>query len=114
MLEILSGVLTGSGLLGQIPIWFKETRSPLDVGHSFGAIDIESFMDLEIFKERLNWVIQELKSSPLAEGSKGVFIPGEIELKVEEERRKKGIPVSEGVWQDLKRMSEAYEEPLEI
>ncbi|MBA7494179.1 hypothetical protein ES702_04752 [subsurface metagenome] len=45
---------------------------------------------------------------------KGVFIPGEIESKIEEERRKKGIPISEGVWQDLKRMSETYKESLEI
>ncbi|TET29974.1 Ldh family oxidoreductase [Candidatus Aerophobetes bacterium] len=114
MMEILSGVLTGAGMLGQIPLWFKEIRSPLDVGHCFGAIDIESFMDLKDFKERLNWVIQEVKSSPLAEGSKGVFVPGEIESKIEEERRKKGIPISEGVWQDLKKMSEVYKEPLEI
>lgn len=114
MIEILSGVLTGAGMLGQIPLWFKELQSPLDVGHCFSAINIESFMNLKDFKERLNWVIQEIKSSPLAEGSEGVLIPGEIELRIQEERRKKGIPISEGVWQDLRKMSEIYKEPLEI
>ena len=114
MLEILTGVLTGAGMLGQIPLWIKEIRSPLNVGHCFMAINIEGFMDLEDFKKRLNWVIQEIKSSPLAEGAKGVFFPGELELRTEEETRKMGIPVSQAVWQDLKRMSGTYGEPLEI
>jgi len=30
---------------------------------------------------------------------KGVFIPGEIESKIEEERRKKGNPISESLIQ---------------
>jgi LDH2 family malate/lactate/ureidoglycolate dehydrogenase len=114
MLEILTGVLTGAGMMGQIPLWIKEIQSPLNVGHCFMAISIECFMDLGSFKERLNWVIQEIRSSPLAEGAKGVFFPGELELRVEEERRGMGIPISEGVWRDLKGMSEAYKEPLEI
>ncbi|MFB0519925.1 MAG: Ldh family oxidoreductase [Desulfatiglandales bacterium] len=114
MLEILTGVLTGAGMLGQIPMWLAEIRSPLNVGHCFMAINIEGFIDLEDFKKRLGWVIQEIKSSPPAEGSKGVLFPGELELEVEEERRKMGIPLSEAVWQDLTEMSRAYEEPLEM
>ncbi len=113
MLEILTGVLTGAGMLGQVPMWLTELRTPLNVGHSFIAISIDTFMDRGDFKKRLDWVIQEIKSSPLAEGSRGVFFPGELELKLEQERRKRGIPVSEAVWQDLKDMSEAYKEPLE-
>lgn len=114
MIEILAGVLTGAGMLGQIPLWFKDIRSKLNVGHCFMAIDIESFMDLQEFKARLNWVIQEIKPSPLAEGFKEILVPGEIELKIEEERKKTGISVSQEVWKDLKTMVEIYNEPLEI
>lgn len=114
MLEILTGVLTGAGMMRQIPLWIKEIRSPLNVGQCFMAISIESFMDLDSFKERLDWVVKEIKSSPLAEGAKGVFYPGELEIGVEEERRRMGIPISEEVWKDLKGMSEAYKEPLEV
>lgn len=112
MVEVLTGVLTGAGMLGQIPLWFKEIRNPLNMGHCFAAIDIESFTDLQNFKKRLNWVIQEIKSSPLAEGARGVFIPGEIELEIEKRRRKEGIPLSEAIWQDFKKLSEIYKEPL--
>jgi len=112
IVEILTGVLTGAGMLKQIPLWIKNMVDPLNVGHCFAAIDIEAFMDLTNFKERLDWVVQELKSSPLAEGSHGIFMPGEIELEVEKKRRKEGIPISEEIWQDLKKISEDYQESL--
>jgi len=112
MVEILAGVLTGAGMLNQIPLWIKNTVDPLNVGHCFAAIDIEAFINLKSFKERLNWMVQELKSSPLAEGSRGVFIPGEIELEIEKKRRKEGIPISEEIWQDLRKLSENYQETL--
>jgi LDH2 family malate/lactate/ureidoglycolate dehydrogenase len=69
-------------------------------------------MDLEEFKERLQWLIQEIKLSPLSVGSQGVFFPGELEMRTEEERTVNGIPISENVWQDLKDLSTAYGEPL--
>jgi len=112
IIEILAGVLTGAGMLKQIPLWIKNMEDPLNVGHCFAAIDIEAFMDLKNFRERLDWIVQELKSSPLAEGSHGVFMPGEMELKVEKKRRKEGIPISEEIWQDLKKLSENYQETL--
>ena len=106
MMEIVSGALVGSGMLGMIPLWFRETKTPLNVGHCFAAIDIEGFMDSGQFRERLDWLIKEIKSSPLSEGSQGVFIPGELELMVEDDRTKNGIPVSENVWQDLEKLSQ--------
>ncbi len=112
IIEILAGVLTGAGMLKQIPLWIKNVVDPLNVGHCFAAIDIEAFIDLKSFKERLDWVVQELKSSPLAEGSHGIFMPGEIELEVEKKRRKEGIPISEEIWQDLRKLSEDYQESL--
>jgi len=112
MMEIISGALVGAGMLRMIPRWFKEVKKPLDIGHCFAAIDIESFMELEEFKERLQWLIQEIKSSALSEGSRGVLFPGELEMRTEEERIVNGIPISENIWQDLKDLSRAYGEPL--
>ena len=114
IMEILSGALVGAGMLRKIPIYIKEFKKPLNIGHCFAAIDIESFMDLEEFTKRVNWINQEIKSSPLSEGSKGVFIPGELEVRIEEERKRNGIPISENIWHNLKRLAEMYEEPLPV
>lgn len=112
MIEILSAVVTGAGMLQQNPFWAAQPRTPLNLGHGFIAIDVASFMDIGAFRERLDWMVKTLKSSPPAEGSSGVFMPGEMEAEAEEERRKNGIPIAAEVWEDLKQLAVAYEEPL--
>ena len=71
-------------------------------------------MGLQEFKERLNWIVQEIKASPVAEGFTEILVPGEIEGRVEEERRKTGVPISEEIWKDLTALSERYNELLEV
>jgi len=113
MIEVLSGVLTGAGMLRQIPFWVKDLQTPLNIGHCFAALDIERFITLTNFKERLNWIVHEIKSYPLAEGSQRIYVPGEKEWEIKEKRRRKGIPISEEVWKDLKRLSQKYKEACE-
>lgn len=113
MLEILNGVLTGADMLSQIHSWTKYPQNPTNVGHCFAAIDITSFIDIKEFKKRLAWLVKEIKSSPLMEGSKGIFMPGELELDTEEERSKKGIPISKEIWQDLLEISKTYQEEID-
>jgi len=113
MLEILNGVLTGAGMLSQVTSWSKYPENPTNLGHCFTAIDITSFMDIKEFKQRLEWFVSEIKSAPLMEGSRGVFMPGEIELDVEEDRRKNGIPISKKVWLDLLEIAKNYQEEID-
>jgi len=114
MIEILAGVLTGAGRLREVKSWLKTSDAPIYTGHCFIAINIANFISLEDFIERLDWVVKELKSSPLAEGSKGVFVPGEIEYEIEQKRRTEGIPISEQIWKDLQELSDTYQEPLKV
>lgn len=107
MMEVLAGVLTGANMLSQNRSWWKYPESPLNLGQCFGAIDIDCFVGIEEFEARLEAMIEEIKASPLAEGSKGIYMPGELELAVEEERRQ-GIPVSESIWKDLLDVAQDY------
>jgi len=113
MLEILNGVLTGAGMLSQNTSWSKYPQNPTNLGHSFTAIDISSFMDVKEFKQRLKWFVNEIKTSPLMEGSRGIFMPGEIELDIEEKRKVNGIPISKKVWFDLVEISNTYKEKID-
>lgn len=112
MLELLSGVVTGAGMLGQIPFWLENTDFPLNIGHSFIAIDIASLMDPEELSGRIEWMVDTLRRSPIAEGSAGIFMPGELEWQREEERRARGIPISPEVYQDLQELASRYQESL--
>jgi LDH2 family malate/lactate/ureidoglycolate dehydrogenase len=94
MIEVLTGVLTGAGILSQMGLWFKDTTIPINNGHFFMALDVRAFCDPEIFKKRIHQMIDELKSCPLSEGSEGIFMPGEIEFLKEQACRENGIPIS--------------------
>jgi LDH2 family malate/lactate/ureidoglycolate dehydrogenase len=115
MIEVLSGVLSGAGILGEMGLWFRDTAVPINNGHFFMALDIRPFCDLNGFKGRVEKMIDELKSSPLAEGSTGIFMPGEIEFLKEEASRRDGISVSKEVIQHLNRFAlEIGIDPLNV
>ena len=105
MIEVLTGVLTGAGILGEMGLWFKDTSTPINNGHFFMALDIKAFCDLGAFRSRVDRMIDELKSSPLSEGSKGIFMPGEIEFSKEKTCRENGIPVSTEVLKSLNQFA---------
>lgn len=112
ILEILNGVLTGADMLSQITSWSKYPESPTNIGHCFAVIDINSFMDIKEFQQRLEWFVGEIKSSPSMEGSRGIFMPGEIELEVEKTRKKNGIPIPQKVLIELLHIANTYNEDI--
>jgi LDH2 family malate/lactate/ureidoglycolate dehydrogenase len=101
MIEILSGILTQAASLKEITLWFDKMSTPVNLGHFFMALDIGALLSLESFKDRVDWMIDELKSSPPMEGSSGVMMPGEIEYLSRQKLLKSGIPVSLGVMKTL-------------
>ncbi len=114
IIEILSAVLTGGGLLGQVPMWIKDFEEPLNIGHMFGAINIENFIEYDLFLERLEYTVEQLKNSTVAKGFSKIYIPGEIEYEKEKVRKKDGIQISEEIYADLKKISDSYQVPLDI
>ncbi len=64
--------------------------------HGFAAIDPAIFGDPEEIKAQLSRFLQELRTSPKAEGQSHVYTHGEKEIIAMERRQKEGIPVSEG------------------
>lgn len=112
MIEVLSAVITGAGLLKENPFWASQPGMPLNIGHAFMALDITTFMEVDLFQERLHWMVKTLKSSPPASGFSGVVMPGEQEAEIEDERRRNGIPISEEVWEELQKLGRKYKVTL--
>jgi LDH2 family malate/lactate/ureidoglycolate dehydrogenase len=69
------------------------------------AIDIGSFISVEEFKDRVDEFIKTIKSSPVAEGSDEILLPGEREYIEEEKRLMEGIPIEEKVWINLSNLA---------
>jgi uncharacterized oxidoreductase len=51
-------------------------------------------------------LVEMVKSARVAKGFDEVLVAGEPEWRVEEQRRREGIPVSEGAWQNLVQAAE--------
>lgn len=112
MVEILSAVVTGAGMLHQNPFWAKDLDAPLDVGHSFLAIDAARLIEPDEFARRLSWMVGSLRASGRTNGEDRVRMPGELEAETAERRRDHGIPVSTQVWTTLGGLSDRYDVAL--
>ncbi len=100
MVEILCAVLSGGAMsteLGGIRI----KGQPMRVSQTYIAIDVARFMPPDEFRNRMDWLVERLKSAAPAKGYDEVLIAGEPEIRSEERRRREGIPIALGTWQSL-------------
>jgi LDH2 family malate/lactate/ureidoglycolate dehydrogenase len=104
MMDVLSGVLSGSGILTEVHSPFK-TDKPSRSGHFFLALNIEAFGPLAAFEARMEQMIAELKAVPLAPGFDEIFYPGEMEARNEMLHARDGLDLPEKSFADL--MAEA-------
>ena len=101
-IDLLCGVMTGSNYGGHFPGFLADNMTePTDVGSIFAAINVENFMDLAEFKARMDKAVMEVKTSEKAEGTKRIYLPGEIEFEMKAERLKNGIPMPDAVVKDF-------------
>lgn len=104
MVDVLSGVLTGSGFLSQVHSPYKTTEKS-NCGHLMIAMNIEAFQPLAEFNARMEDYIRELKSVPRAQGFDEVFYPGEIEANNDVRNRKEGLLFPDDTLADLRRIA---------
>ena len=91
MVEMLAGVLTGSPFgLGAN----NHDHPTGGVGHFFLAIAPDFLRETEAFYDDVETLIGQIKASPLAAGSTGIFLPGEIEDLKSAEADREGLTVS--------------------
>lgn len=108
VIDVLSGLLSG-GVYGPHVGNSSRTDVPQGAGQCFLAIDIRKFQPLEVFRAEMDTMIREIKASPKAEGVSEVYLPGELEFKLTEQRTKEGIPLSEELYDMLLALCRRYD-----
>jgi LDH2 family malate/lactate/ureidoglycolate dehydrogenase len=96
-LSMMINILAGP-LLGHLS---TQTHAFKRCGVFLGAIDIEAFTPLKTFEEGMDNLIDDIKSSRLAEGFEGILTPGEPELRELEKRRKEGLFLDDEIYQRI-------------
>ncbi len=107
MVDILSGVLSGSGFNGGVGAVHDYSRES-NVGALVIAVDISSLRSLEDFLSEIDEYISKIKSVKKAEGFGEILLPGEREYRVQEERLKRGIPFSTEEVKLLNNLAQRY------
>ena len=109
--SILSFALSGADMDINIPRFFEQPEKLTNIGQFMGCINISKFCKVEDFKARVDALFDVLKACRPAAGSKGVMIPGEIEVNKTKVSLEEGIDLSEATLKDFKEMSDYYGVP---
>lgn len=107
MMDVLAGLMTGSAFGSKVSGPYVADK-PSGCGHMMIALNISAFQPLDQFQARVDQLVDDLKSVPLAEGFDEVFHPGEIEARREIENRRDGIHLPDDTVRDLAQAAEAY------
>jgi LDH2 family malate/lactate/ureidoglycolate dehydrogenase len=99
MVEVLCGVIGGGAMSTELGgIRFR--GRPVRASQTFIAIDVMRMQP--DFRERMDWLIEEVKSAAPAAGYDEVLVANEPELRRERGRLGSGIPVPDGTYEALR------------
>lgn len=104
MMDVLAGVLTGSHFGSNVAGPYEANR-PSGCGHLLITIDVKSTMPLAEFEQRMEALIEEVKSVPKAHGIEEIFFPGELEDRNTVHLKEAGISLADTTWQSMVKLA---------
>lgn len=110
MVDILCAVLSGANWGPFAPPFALRQEIPArsvgkGIGHFFGALQIDGFIDMDEFKKQIDEWIRVFRNTKPAPGTNGPLIPGDPEREAEAIRSREGIPLLKRVVEDLLEIS---------
>lgn len=118
MVDVLSAVLSGANWGPFTPPFALRQEIPArsvgkGIGHFFGAMRIDGFVEPEEFKRQIDDLIRTFRKTRPMPGTAGPLIPGDPEREAEARRRVDGIPLVLPVVEDLRRVSQRTRVPFD-
>ncbi|HEV1992818.1 MAG TPA: Ldh family oxidoreductase, partial [Candidatus Acidoferrum sp.] len=118
MVDVLCGALSGANWGPFTPPFALRQEIPKrsvgkGIGHFFGAMRIDGFMDSDSFKRQIDDYIRVFRATKPAPGTNGPLIPGDPEREMEQLRREKGVPLILPVVEELRDISQKIGIPFE-
>jgi L-2-hydroxycarboxylate dehydrogenase (NAD+) len=101
-IDIFSGVLSGSAFGSNL---YAKKNVPAKVSHFLGAIKIGAFIEPALFKSMMDEYINILKNSEKAAGKDRIYIHGEKEFELYEQRKEE-VPLYYGVVKELRQVGQ--------
>jgi LDH2 family malate/lactate/ureidoglycolate dehydrogenase len=107
MVDILTSVLSGANWGPLAPPFALRQEIPersvgKGIGHFFGAMRIDGFIEPDEFKAQIDDWIRTYRATKPQPGTPGVVVPGDPEREAEAVRAEEGIPLVMPVVEDLR------------
>jgi len=103
MMDVLAGVLSGSSFGAEVGGPYQADRRS-GCGHLMIALDIATFIRCAEFDQRMEQLIDRLKATPLAAGTREILLPGEPETRCAEDKRRHGLELPAQTRADLEAL----------
>jgi len=100
-IEILTGVISGGVFLEAMKGMYKYPDDPSLTSHLMAAVNLSAIMDQDEIQTRMTDFNQTIHKSPMWDQSKEMLIPGEIEYRTMQQRKQRGIPLSNNLYEEL-------------
>ena len=101
LVDILCGVITGGSFQHQLKSMYRYPNDPSNTAHLMIVINPLALISKEQMKERMSDFIRTVKESPMWNPDSEMLLPGEIEYRKEQERRRDGIPIPAALYDEL-------------
>lgn len=103
MVELFSGVFSGSAVGSNVGSMYKHLDRAQNVGHFFCLFDITAFLEYDEYLERMDETIHRIKSSRKRNGVEEILVPGERSARVAAQNLAQGIPLSPDTLSELEQ-----------
>ena len=102
MVDILSGVLTGSAHGGSVKDPFEDLTGPQNIGHLF--ITFKANLFVKDFSKRILNNIKKVKKLPKIKGVREIMYPGQSKYQRYKKNKKKGINLPKKIYDELQNL----------
>jgi len=101
MVEVLSAVISGGAVAGDVKSWLHRPSEAPELSHSFLAFDVGKMIGVSEFQRSMGKMAREIRHAPTASGVERVYLPGEMESERREAALKHGIVLPETIIEEL-------------
>lgn len=111
MVDVLTAVLSGANWGPFVPpfaigLTAGGERVGKGIGHFFGALRIDGFIEPDAFKRQIDAYRRTFRRSKAAPGTDGPLLPGDPERAAEADRTRHGVPLLDAVVADLRQIAD--------
>jgi L-2-hydroxycarboxylate dehydrogenase (NAD+) len=106
MFGLLAGTLNGAAFGKDVVDFNADSSSLTNTGHVIVAVNIAAFGDVQAFKEKVDEIWDQMKSSPKLPGVEEIRLPGERSTGIYEDRMARGVPLSKELRTSLDQLAD--------